>query len=377
MADGRYGCERMKTRVTRTPGRARPAILWGVAVFVALQLGLALAIELWLPGLGDPECACKMERLRRRAGPGLTVVMAGSSRTMYGFRAGLLEKYLTRQTHGPVRVANFGMLGAGPVAELLVLKRLLAAGHRPDLLLIEVLPPALAGQVPLPFEERSLAVTRVRLAELAGLARLHFLADRLYPWSLAAWPVPCFTHRFNLLSRVVPGWLAYEVRTDRFEICDAWGWSVLAARPRTSMEHIRAVAWNRELFMPYLTGFRSGGPSCRALGELLEVCRHSGVPAALVLMPEATACRGWYPPGVWEEVAGYMAGLGRAYGVPLINAREWVADADFGDPHHLLPSGASVFTRRLGPDVLAVLRDRLPGRATPTETGGGPTASPR
>ena len=36
---------------------------------------------------------------------------------------------------------NFGMVGAGPLVELVVLRRLLAEGVRPDLLLVEVLPP--------------------------------------------------------------------------------------------------------------------------------------------------------------------------------------------------------------------------------------------
>jgi hypothetical protein len=359
----------------RTPKSARLAILLGLAAFVTLQLGLATAIELWLPSLGDPECACKLDRLRRRAGLGperpLTIVMLGSSRTLYGFRGGQLENYLTRPLGGRVRVANFGMLGAGPVLELLALNRLFADRRRPDLLLIEVLPATLAGQLAVTFEERALGISRVRLSELTLLAHLRFLGDQLYPECLQTWPVPCLTHRFDILSRVVPGWLAYEVRTDRFETCDPSGWSPLIARPMKPAEHDRIVRWSQEVFSPYLQGFSPGGVSCRALRELLERCRHNAIPAALVLMPEAGECRRWYPPAAWAQVRSLLAALGHEYAVPVINARQWVAESDFADPHHLLPRGADVFTHRLGPLVLALLRGREPGSIFPGEASSG------
>ena len=47
-------------------------------------------------------------------------------------------------------------------------------------------------------------------------------------------------------------------------------------------------------------------------------------------------------------IDAYLAGLSRDYGVAVIDARTWVAEDGFFDSHHLLPAGASTFSRRLG-----------------------------
>jgi hypothetical protein len=41
------------------------------------------------------------------------------------------------------------------------------------------------------------------------------------------------------------------------------------------------------------------------------------------------------------------------YGLPVIDAREWMGEEDFIDGHHLLPDGAAAFTRRFGAEALA------------------------
>src|SRR5438445_5917624 len=122
--------------------RARAAVLWGLAGFVALQAGVELAMDHWLPQLRDPEYGAKLERLRSKLAEtprAFTIVMLGSSRTQSGLRAGQLERQLTRDLHCPVVVSNFGISGAGPFSELLHLRRLLGQRVRPNLLLIEVL----------------------------------------------------------------------------------------------------------------------------------------------------------------------------------------------------------------------------------------------
>src|SRR5262249_35831439 len=109
-------------------------------------------------------------------------------------------------------------------------------------------------------------------------------------------------------------------------------------------------------------GFRVGGPPCQSLRELLELSRREGIDAALVLMPEGTEFRSWYPSGAWASVQSFLTDLSREYAAPIINAREWVPDTDFLDSHHLLPRGANTFTTRLGREGLAPLLDRHRGR---------------
>src|SRR5437899_9492926 len=152
-------------------GRQRNTLLWGLASFLLLQLSLAIAIDKWLPELRDPEYGNKLAHLRRRlAGPEkhFTVVMLGSSRINAGFQAGPVEADLSNVLGRKIVVYNFGVTGAGPLSELIDLKRLLGAGVHPDLILVEVLSPLLASQVT--FRDR-LSVDRLWHNELALMAR--------------------------------------------------------------------------------------------------------------------------------------------------------------------------------------------------------------
>ena len=79
----------------------------------------------------------------------------------------------------------------------------------------------------------------------------------------------------------------------------------------------------------------------RALRTSLELCRACGVPAALVLMPEGTDFRAWYPPAVAAALADLLTGLAAEFGVSLIDARPWLSDEAFSDGHHMLPDGAA------------------------------------
>src|SRR5262249_40283015 len=100
------------------------------------------------------------------------VLMLGSSRTALGVRGQQMERQLREALDFPVVVFNFGIPAAGPLTELLTLKRLLREGLRPDLLLIEVLPPQLAGQAPVAGGELAwLPVSRLKLVDLALLER--------------------------------------------------------------------------------------------------------------------------------------------------------------------------------------------------------------
>jgi hypothetical protein len=339
--------------------RGRTALVWAVAAFLFLQVALAVAVEGWLPELREPVYARKVSRLgqRVRAAPGAPVVlMLGTSRTAYGLHARYLEQRLARDTGAPAVVFNFGIGGAGPVAELLRLRRLLAEGPRPDLLLVEVMPPLLAGQDPVPPEARWLDPATVRIGELPVLKQLHVpVGEFRHQWWLAR-PLPWYAYRLNILSYLAPNWLPFQYRAEEFRALDEAGWTAAPPRPGDLETGLRNV---QDTYAPYLNGFRLGGPACQALRETLDLCRRNRVNTALVVMPETTYFRSWYPPDALPQLRSYLEGLSREYAVPLIDARTWIGDADFLDAQHLLPRGARRFTRRLEPEVLALLRRDL------------------
>jgi hypothetical protein len=352
----------------------RNALLWTGACFLVLQLGLAVAIEWRLPRLQDPEYAVKAQRLHARAlalaGPQrpFTVVMLGSSRTHHAFDAGRLEKPLAAALGRPVVVFNFGIMGAGPINHLINLNRLLAEGVRPDLLLIEVLPPLL-GERARTRELERLPAQRLGYRDLAVVDRYPgvFPNYRADWWQACA--VPWYAHRFVILSQALPRWLPYYHQEGGQPVDDS-GWAGGSGRTSvTPAEQRDVLRMARADWGQLLQGFRLGGCSARALADLLDVCRREGIASALVLMPEGSEFRGFYTGDAWAQIDGYVGQLSRRHGVPLINARTWLADDAFWDSHHLLLGGAAAFTDRFGregiePLARALLRD-------PSRPGGG------
>jgi hypothetical protein len=349
----------LKAKLTR---RGRTALLWGLAVFLALQGGLAVAIERWLPEFRDPEYAYRMARLYRRtvhvAPRPLTVVMLGSSRTTLGFESNELEAYLSGVLRRPVVVFNFGITGAGPVMQLVDLRRLLARHIHPDLLLVEVMPPLLAGQVA--HETMRTSAARLWRPELKTFARYGAPAPVIRRTWWETFLVPWYGQRFCIISRVAPACLPYQSRMDWAYTLDDSGWVKSPVSRGTPERYRQSVENARREYGGYFVNFKIKGPSTGALRELLDQCRSAEVPAALVLMPEGSEFRSLYVPAVWAQMQSFLDQLSHEYAAPVINAREWIGDDDFSDSHHLLPHGASQFTQRLGQErLLPMLKARL------------------
>jgi hypothetical protein len=353
-----------RTRSRAAARKPRAALAWGLAAFIALQAALVLTTEIWLPFLRDPDYGFKMaqleHRLRAVRGRPLTVIMLGSSRTVFGLKAKPLEERLARDAGCPCVAFNFGLTGAGPVLELVGLNRLLAAGVHPDVLLVEVLPSLLGDQSPSPPEAYNLPAERLWLSELPLLEPYGYPRARYEQDWWESWALPWYTRRLSVLSRVAPAWLPWNCRKDWFRLVDEWGWVYNPISAVTPEEYRRGVEQARRGYLPILTRFRLGAPSCQALRDLLTRCRREGITAALVVMPEGSEFRSMYPHAVWAQIETCLTGLSREYGLPFINAREWVADGLFLDSHHMCPEGADVFTDRLGLEVAALLaRSRL------------------
>ncbi|HEY8502991.1 MAG TPA: DUF1574 family protein [Gemmataceae bacterium] len=345
--------------------RAKRSLLFALLAFVAFQAALAVAVEAFVrlrdPMFGDKNTRL-LERIRTKTvhgRPPVTVVMLGSSRAGYGFHGMRVEEILEPALGRPVVAFNFGIPAAGPVTQLVYLKRLLGEGVRPELVLIEVLPSMLAETIPTPegpepgpLEKYWFFPDRLRREEAALVARYGFSEEeaRRTWWESVAHP--WYTLRFPLLGRVIPGWLPWSQRYDYSRGTDACGWSTPVRQTVTPEEHRRGVERSRGEYAPVLADLTPGGVAARALEDSLRACRGAGVPAALVWMPEGTEFRQFYPPHVRGRLAEYLGRLSETYGVPLIDARDWVADADFTDGHHLLRRGAERFSERLAREEL-------------------------
>jgi hypothetical protein len=329
-----------------------------VVTFLLVQAGLALSIETWLPQLRDTYYVDKGTRLRGRLADSperpFTMVMLGSSRTADAFQGTRLEQPLGNAVGRPAVAFNFGIFGAGPVVHLMNLKRLLADGLRPDLILVEVLPPLLTDKHGT-AEVNRLSAARLYWDDLPVIESHGDAEGRLRrAWWLSL-PTPCYSHRFSLVSSVSPGYLSHGYREDAFRNTDGSGW-VIPPRPETTPERrSQNLEHSRREYACYLSDFHLGGPSCQALRDLLALCQREDIRAALVLMPEGDAFRSWYRPDDWRDIRAFLIDLCTEFAAPLINAREWCDEEDFADSHHLLPAAAARFTDRLGREALLPL----------------------
>jgi hypothetical protein len=345
-----------------TRPRARRSLAWAALCFVVGQLALAVAIEGWCPQLRDPLYGDKLRQLRLRLASVPAdrplVLMLGSSRTAHGFDADRLEQAMARGGHDVVAY-NFGIPGAGPLTELVTLRRLLADGIRPELLLVEVFPPLLAGQV-LPFDFGQFPAERLWPSEI-DLVRRYVgpLADGLEHQWLAGWAVPSHTHRFPLQRLLWPALLPVDRYGHLLAKFDDDGCNRLRIEAITAQRRSEALSRAKDEYDDILRGYHVGGATSRALDELLADCRRTRIATALVVMPEGPTFQSWYPPGGLDEVADYVQRLGGKHGALVIDARDWLGEGSFLDSHHLLSLGAERFSGRLG-EVALTVKNGLP-----------------
>lgn len=351
----------IENRQSKIGNRSRAVLLWALLAFAAGQSLFALALERWRPAWRDREYGAKLAGLRRRLArhPGRPLaLMLGSSRTFYGLRADRLDG-LPGPDGRPLVAFNFGLAAAGPLRQTACLQGLLDEGIRPDLLLVEVLPPLLNEPGRDRFcEENWLFVPGLSAADVGRLRPYVSHPDRFgHAWlrsRLFAWQ----THRARILADCGRCWLPPDARAAPLERMDEGGWIPAPREVVCEEDRRRETDAARRQYAAAFADFRVGDGPARALRDLLERCRREGIAVALVLMPEGSAFRGWYSPGMDESVRALLADLARSHGAAVIDARAWVDDRDFWDSHHLLPGGADAFSRRLADEVRRPARER-------------------
>jgi hypothetical protein len=350
--------------------RSRSALAAGAAAFALAQLGLTALVTLGPPLLSQGDYGGRLARLRQRAraapAPPLTVVALGSSRMQGAIRAATLDGPLAAAVGRPVVVANFGIAGGGPVAELFTWGRLRADGARPDVALVEVMTPYLSRSFPVNEVAPDRQPTaRLRWGELAAVKRFDPSGR---PGLRREWVLgrlnACYQHRLTLLSDLLPGLVAPGYADGPAEQAYIDRVALEPPRPDTRSPQQRARAYEgiRQGYAKALGDFRLGGPGCDAMRELVAACRRDGATAALVLMPEAPSFRAWYAPGARDGIRAWVSELAAAHGAAVVDAGEWLAEEEFTDGFHLQPAGAVRFTERLGREAALPILAARAGR---------------
>ena len=334
---------------------ARRAVLLFAVVVVAANVALAAGMDFVFPTVRDPEYGRRLARLKARTAehPGRPVVLLlGSSRAAMGVR----PEFMNDDPAGPFTF-NFSIVGSGPVMEVMTLRRLLADGMRPAGVLLEYWPAFMREDGPY-AEELRIDKHRLR-PEDRGFVRDYFTnPDGVEAVMRDVRRVPWSSHRLRLVSQAVPGWLPFHRRQDGpWAKLDRWGWLPGFEADPPPAERAARHAAAAGYYLPLFAGFEVSAVADRAFREVVATCRANGIRVGLVWLPESSEFRGWYTPAARQAGDEYLAGVRAEYGLPLIDARDWVPDGQIADGFHPTQSGAATLSRRLGPAVRATFSE--------------------
>jgi hypothetical protein len=170
--------------------------------------------------------------------------------------------------------------------------------------------------------------------------------------------IPAYTLRFQLLTRIIPSWLPWQVRFDWSRGADECGWGTTQAQFVEPNQREAGIQRARGEYAPILASYRPGGPAVDALRQLLATCQKKDIPVRLVLMPEGTAFRSWYPPERLAIMKAFLANIASEFGTPLVDAQDWLPDEAFYDSHHMFAVGADTFTDRIAHETIVPILNK-------------------
>lgn len=355
-----------RTARSRLARRSRGALAWFAATVLLGHAALVWHVDRVQPEFRDPEYGRKLTLLRQRlsAEPERPlVVILGSSRAELGVSP---ERMTIAPAAGeqPPIIMNMAVTGCGPVHELLILKRLLAQGIRPWIVLVEVHPLFLHKINPSWGEEIWKSPDRLEWADRGVLAAYHDQPSKItWEW-LSSRTGLIHTLRYQVLNYYAPRWLPPDAMVGHtlWKYIDRSGWIKTPEAPLTRVDRRRRLDHARKEYADAFRNWRISQPPDRALREILELCRAQGMQSALFLMPEGDEFQSWYSPSMRDQTQAYLAGLQAEYGAPLIDATDWRSEEDFWDSHHLTVRAAERFSARFGREIeSSVLRPRAWG----------------
>lgn len=342
-------------RRKRLASHMRACVLWSLALFVATQVAVQIITQISCPYLRDPEFGYKLNRLSEQIAEEPDrplLVLLGTSRTGQGVRPGVMPDLRTADGRKPF-VYNFSQVGSGALAELVTLHRLLDAGIRPNWVAVEILP-ALLGR-PIDVFDSSSGTCRLNWNDVRLLCRYVDDSFELKRRWLRDQLAPCFAHRFSFMNHYASDSMPWRLRLDHWKHLDRWGWSDIGTDSQPLVLVPSALEVTRMTYFEDLQHLQIAPMQDHAMRDLIALCRKEGIPALFYLMPEGSLFRSWYAPAVNACINGYLTGLSKELGVPIVDLRTWMEDLYFGDSHHLYRKGASLFSQRFAPEVLGRL----------------------
>lgn len=337
--------------------RAFGVVTAGIIVYVTSHIALVAASE-FSRQLRDPLYGTKELQLRRLeqclpAGSP-EVIFLGTSRPMCGFDAGRTQELLTERIGRPIVVYNWGIPAAGPVMDLIHLKRMLRDGHKPSLLLLEIFPACFASSAGESIDVMGLDGSRFDWSELDQVGAYDYPTKSLRTERQAVLIAPWYALRYQLMGRLLPSTLPQHLRLRN--MChprtDRNGWCPTEIDQLSEEERAGAFSRVKEEFRHLSTSEALDEGPVRAFRDMLALARQEKIPVSLVWMPEEKDFHKLYRPAFIAAIRRFLHDLAAEYGCHIHDAHEWMHDTAFADGYHLLRSSARSFTERLARETI-------------------------
>jgi hypothetical protein len=336
--------------------RARAALWWFAAAFLACNFAAFLAIDVADTNLRDPEYGRRLRHLKKRLAEHPDrplVVVIGSSRASMGVRPAAWEAARPGSPNDPL-LFNMSLVGSGPLMELMCLRRLHDDGIRPDAVILEYWPPFLREDGPY-FEPSRIDHARLRDSDRALVREYWDQPDDTERLMRRDRLNPIFQTRQRLLAQVFPLWHPWDKRIDvGWAALDEWGWLAGLEEsypPKPGERQVRLDHCEKIYRTQFESGFSIHPLADRAFRESVAAARSHGAKVAVAWMPESTEFRTWMPAEVERMTQEHLTKLRSNLDLPLIDLRHSMPDGYLVDGFHLSKAGASEFMKQFGPAV--------------------------
>ncbi|HZU34289.1 MAG TPA: hypothetical protein VFA18_00185 [Gemmataceae bacterium] len=372
----------MATRTRCRRSRGRSVLLWGVALFLLLQLAVSVVVDRYGMPVRLPEAVADLLPLASR--PELAdVIVLGSSRSYLGIDPQHATQDLSQCIGKPVNVFRAAIFAGDLPTEEYMLQRVLALGGRPRIALIEISPEFLARHNDWMLEHIRRQVTwensPIYLPQIIHESKIGpYLRGRCLP--LYAYRLPLWQEAQRLWMTGWAGWMQAYRLAGRLAGSQEPRALIEGQRPTTAeiLHHcgldrgcrvagaihprgdVRAEPNQQEAaqrgaarIQPWLQHYETGGLSVAALERILTCCQRQGIVPLLIVPPLASAHRALYTPEIDRLFYARVNQLRKEYALGVTDYRSCLPDSYLFDNHHLTPAGSLIFTDLIVRELLA------------------------
>ncbi|MCE9567096.1 MAG: DUF1574 family protein [Planctomycetes bacterium] len=318
-------CRRARSSLAFTP----------VAGILLLIAGWSFA-DTYVPEITDTEYHHRLGVIRKAVAEhprNPLAVIIGSSRMVWGFR----PETLPEPQPGELYWLNSSHVGGGPILNRLMMHRLLRDGVKPDVVVLEVMPAFFMREntrfVMSHFTAPELKVTR-EYGKFPLHYDYHFLRDKVA--------------RMPELGRVFDPYNGIKQLLPR-------GGHPKCEESVTEEQRDRRTAIVKNVYREDLAKMNVRPGADLAFRDTLRDAAAHGVRVVLIRTPEGPVFQSWYDPAGAARFDAYLADVAREFGVPILDARNWLYEDDFFDSHHMLRKGGDKFTARFAQEIVPIV----------------------